>query len=366
MNIPFVDLSVQHLPIMDDMRAAMEAVIKKGDFILGKDVSDFENAFAKYCGVDFAIGVDSGTSALEIVLRAMNVGPGDEVITVANTFIATASAISFTGARPVLVDIDPETYTISIDGIAEAISPKTKAVIPVHLYGHPADMDPILDLAKANRLPVIEDACQAHGATYKGRQVGSLGDAGCFSFYPAKNLGAFGDGGMVTTGNLEIADRIRMLRNYGQREKYDHRLIGYNCRLDTLQAAVLKAKLPCLNKWNEERRRNADIYNEMLSGTELALPLEAEYAHHVYHLYVVRAKDRDALQSYLADRGIGTGIHYPIPIHRQKAYTQLGYVQNSVPYVEAYADQILSLPMFPGMRRDQVEYTARTIKAFYG
>ncbi|MBW1782637.1 MAG: DegT/DnrJ/EryC1/StrS family aminotransferase [Deltaproteobacteria bacterium] len=366
MKVPFVDLTSQHLPIIKDIRAATDRVVETTDFILGKDVSDFEGQFARYCGTQFAIGVDSGTSALELALRAVDIGSGDEVITVANTFIATASAIAFTGARPIFVDIDKETYNISIDGIRAAISPKTKAIIPVHLYGQPADMDPILELAREHHLKVIEDACQAHGAQYKGRRVGSMGDAGCFSFYPAKNLGAFGDGGIVVTNNPDMADRIGMLRNYGQREKYDHRFIAYNRRLDTLQAAVLRIKLRHLDEWNDARRSHAYLYNEMLSGKDLILPVEAEYAHHVYHLYVVRTEKRDNLQAYLTDKGIATGIHYPIPIHLQNAYQYLGYGMGGFPRTEETSNQILSLPMFPGMNHDQVEYVAETIGQFYG
>ena len=366
MNVPFVDLTSQHLPIIKDIEAAMHTVVEKTDFILGKDLIEFEEQFAGYCGTKFAIGVDSGTSALELALRAVDIGHVDEVITVANTFIATASAIAFTGAKPVLVDIDKGTYNISVEGIKAAISPKTKAIMPVHLYGQPADMNPILDLARENNLAVIEDACQAHGAEYGGRKVGSMGDVGCFSFYPAKNLGAFGDGGIVVTDNPDIADRIGMLRNYGQREKYDHRFIAYNRRLDTLQAAVLRIKLRQLDQWNELRRAHADLYNEMLLGKGLILPVEAECAHHVYHLYVVRTEKRDRLQAHFSEKGISTGIHYPIPIHLQNAYKYLGYGSGDFPCVERFADQILSLPMFPGMTREQIEYVAEAIGEFYG
>lgn len=364
MNVPFVDLRSQYRGIEKEIDASIKNVIENADFILGQELEQFEKEFAQYCDVQFAVGLDSGTSALELALRVYGIGPGDEVITVANTFIATASAIAFTGARPVLVDIDPQTYNIATSNIASVITKRTRAIIPVHLYGQPADMDPIMEIAKKHNLIIVEDACQAHGALYKGRKVGSIGNIGCFSFYPAKNLGAFGDGGILVTHDKEIAERVRMLRNYGQQEKYKHLFIAYNRRLDTLQAAVLRVKLKYLENWNESRRNHAGLYGKLLSGNNLLLPLEAKNARHVYHLYVVRAAKREALQKHLKNNGIATGIHYPIPVHEQPAYQYLGYKKGDFPISEAYAEQILSLPMYPELTEEQIAYVAKAIKGF--
>jgi dTDP-4-amino-4,6-dideoxygalactose transaminase len=363
-QVPFVDLAAQYAAIREEVDAAIAEVLKGTDFILGRDVGLFEAEFAAYCGVAGAMAVDSGTSALELALRAYGIGSGDEVITAANTFIATALAISYTGATPVLVDADPQTHTLGVSLLERAITPRTKAIIPVHLYGQPADMDPILEIARKHQLVVIEDACQAHGARYKGRRAGSLGHAAAFSFYPAKNLGAYGDGGMVVSNDAQVIDAVKMLRNYGQRAKYHHELRGYNHRLDTLQAAVLRVKLRHLDAWNAARRQHARLYRELLADCPVELPIEADYAEPVYHLYVMRTRDRERLRRYLDERGISTGIHYPIPIHLQPAYRDLGYPQEAFPVTERYAAEILSLPMYAELTPHLVECVASAIKDF--
>lgn len=366
MNVPFVDLKAQYLSLAGEVETALSAVVMRGDFVLGKEVARFEEEFAAYCEAAYAVGVDSGTSALELALRAFDIGAGDEVITAANTFIATALAISYTGARPVLLDVEPHTNTIDVQQLNAAINGRTKAIIPVHLYGHPADMDPILDIARRYDLVVIEDACQAHGARYKGKRVGSLGHAAAFSFYPAKNLGAYGDGGMVVTSDERLAQSVRLLRDYGQSEKYHHVLIGYNHRLDTLQAAVLSVKLKYLDEWNDARRRHAEHYGRLLDRGQAIVPTEAEYAESVFHLYVVRIPERDGLRAFLHSKGIATGMHYPIPIHMQPAYRHLGYPEGSFPVTEAHARQHLSLPMYAELTPDSIEYVAQAIGQFVG
>lgn len=365
-NVPFVDLKVQHQAHALEIEEAIANVIQRSAYILGSEVKDFEQKFADYCQVKFAVGVDSGTSALEMALRAYHVGPGDEVITTANTFIATALAISFTGATPVFVDIDPLTYTIDVLEVAKAINPKTRAIIPVHLYGQSADMDPILEIAKMHNLIVIEDACQAHGARYKGRRVGSLGNAAAFSFYPAKNLGAYGDAGMVVTNDEQVAEFVRMFRDVGQRNKYHHEIKGYNHRLDNLQAAILGVKLQYLDEWNSARRQNALMYDQLLEDIGVFTPVVADYSEPVWHLYVIRAEQRDALRAHLWDEfSIGTGIHYPIPIHLQSAYKELGYKQGDFPITEEYANSIVSLPMFAELTQGMQEYIVNAIQQFY-
>jgi dTDP-4-amino-4,6-dideoxygalactose transaminase len=363
-HVPFVDLAAQYTAIADQIDEAISGVLRGTDFILGQEVGLLEEEFAAFCEARYAVGVDSGTSALELALRACGIGPGDEVITAANTFIATALAISYTDAIPVLVDVDPWTYTMDVSWLERAVTPRTRAIIPVHLYGQPADMDAILEIARQHRLVVIEDACQAHGARYKDRRVGSLGHAAAFSFYPAKNLGAYGDGGMVVTNDERVAESLRMLRNYGQREKYHHALRGYNHRLDTLQAAVLRVKLQHLDAWNDARRRHARLYGELLPQSLVVLPVETDCAEPVYHLYVIRVTDRDGLRSYLQDRGIATGIHYPIPIHLQPAYRDLGYEKGSFPITEEHANQVLSLPMYAELTPGLIEHVAATIGQF--
>ncbi len=365
MNIPFVDLQTQYQSLKEELDAAVLAVMKRGDFVLGGAVAEFERAFTDYCGVRHVIGVDSGYSALEMIIRAYGIGPGDEVITVANTFIATTLAISNAGATPVLVDIDPETYNIDPAKIEAAITPRTRAIMPVHLYGQPVDMDPILAIARKRGLYVFEDAAQAAGARYKGRMVGSLADAAGFSFYPGKNLGAYGDGGAVATNSDEIAEKIRLLRNIGQKVKYYHEVKGFNHRLDTMQAAVLKVKLPHLDDWNASRRRAAATYNDLLRDLPLITPLTPAYAEHIFHLYVIRVHNREALMEHLKSKGIASGLHYPIPIHVQPAYTELGYKAGDFPITEAYAENILSLPMYPELDDDKVAYVVDAIREFF-
>ena len=362
--VSFVDLQAQYAAIEDEVNQAIAKVLRRADFILGQEVGLFEEEFAAYCEAKYAVGVDSGTSALELLLRAFEIGPGDEVITVANTFIATVLAISSTGARPVLVDIDPQTYTMDTHLLESAITSRTKAILPVHLYGQPADMDPILQIAHKYGLGVIEDACQAHGARYKGEPAGSLGHAAAFSFYPAKNLGAYGDAGVVTTNDERIAHSVRMLRDYGQERKYHHILRGYNRRLDTLQAAILRVKLRYLETWNSARREHAEGYRRMLAHSDVVIPKDASYAESVYHLFVIRSDERDGLKAYLQEHGIASGIHYPIPVHLQPAYSDLNYRQGDFPVTESYAEQILSLPMYPELTPSQIEHVAETIVRF--
>lgn len=364
--IPLVDLKLQCEMLHENIISAMDNVIKRADFILGEDVSSFEKQFASFCHTEYGIGVSSGTMALYLALLACGIGPGDEVITTANTFIATAFTVSYAGARPVLADIDPDTYNIDVEKIASLITKKTKAIIPVHLYGQPADMDPILKIAEKYGLKIIEDACQAHGAVYKNKKVGSLGDMGCFSFYPGKNLGAFGDGGIVVTNNKELAEKICLLRNYGQKSKYEHLLRGFNSRLDTLQAAILTVKLAKLAEWNKSRNACAQHYNKLLNNLGgIKIPKQSPFTTaHSYHLYVIRTKDRDRLREFLASRGISTGIHYPVPVHLQKAYADLGYSEGSFPVAETAAKEILSLPMYPELTQNQIERVVEEIEDY--
>ena len=361
MDVPFIDLRAQHRALKDEINQAIQRVMERADFALGEDVARFEEEFAAFCGTRYAVGVDCGLSALELSLRALGIGPGDEVIVPAHTFIATAAAVTFAGARPVLVDVNPDTYNIDVGQIEAAITPRTRGIIPVHLYGLPAEMDAILEIADRHGLVVVEDACQAHGAIYKGQRVGSLGHAGAFSFYPTKNLGGCGDGGIVVTNDEEVAERIRAMRNCGQREKYQHRLVPFNHRLDTLQAAILRVKLRYLEDWIEARRRNAALYTELLAGSGIVTPTEVAYSRHVYHLYVVRTPRRDALRAYLREEGIGTAIHYPIPIHLQPFYANNGFHRGQFPVTEQLCDEILSLPMFPEMTVEQVQYVAERV-----
>jgi len=363
-NVPFVDLGVQYRAISAEIDDAISKVIQDADFILGREVRLFEEEFAEFCDSSYAVGVDSGTSALELALRAFDIGPGDEVITAANSFIASALGISHAGAKPVLVDVDPFTYTLDVKALERAITRRTKAIIPVHLYGHPAHMGPIRQLADRHGLVVIEDACQAHGASYKGKRVGSLGHSAAFSFYPGKNLGAYGDGGMVVTKDRKIADRLEMLRNYGQKEKYKHLFRGYNRRLDTMQAAILRVKLKYLEKWNAARRWNAKLYQKHLEGSGVVVPGEAGGAESVWHLYVIRTERRDALKEHLVSKGINASIHYPIPIHLQPAYQDLGYKRGDFPVTEAHADRILSLPMYAELSDRQIEFISQTVCEF--
>jgi dTDP-4-amino-4,6-dideoxygalactose transaminase len=361
-RIPLVDLARQHSDLREVLQKAVEHVLDRGDFVLGEDLERFEREFAAYCGAREGVGVDSGTSALELALRAHGCGPGDEVITAPNSFVATALAISQTGAEPVFVDVDPVTFTLDVERLPSAITSRTKAIVPVHLYGQAADMDPIMELARASGLAVVEDACQAHGARYRGRRVGSLGDAAAFSFYPSKNLGGLGDGGMVVTRDEETADHIRLLRNYGQRTKNHHEVVGFNRRLDTLQAALLRVKLPLLDGWNERRRSRARDYGRLLRDTSIATPTVGEGREHVWHVYSVCAPQRTALRSHLEERGIGTGIHYPRPIHLQPAYRALGLREGRFPVAERLADEVLSLPMYPELSPQWVERVADGVR----
>jgi dTDP-4-amino-4,6-dideoxygalactose transaminase len=362
--VPLVDLAAQYRTIAPEVEQAAAKVLREADFILGREVKRFEQEFAQFCESRYAVGVDSGTSAIELALRACEIGAGHEVITAANSFIATSLAVSHAGATPVLIDVDPRTYTIDVAVIEQAITPRTKAIIPVHLYGHPAYMDRIQEIAERHRLVVIEDACQAHGARYRGRRVGSWSHASAFSFYPGKNLGAYGDGGIVVTNDQRIAQRLEMLRNYGQQEKYHHLFRGYNRRLDTLQAAVLRVKLRYLEQWNEARRRNAALYHKLLNGSGVGLPSEVADARSAWHLYVIRVGHRDALREHLASRGISTGVHYPIPIHLQPAYQDLGHKAGDFPISESCARSILSLPMYAELVRGQIELVAEAIREF--
>jgi dTDP-4-amino-4,6-dideoxygalactose transaminase len=375
-NVPFLDLKVQYKQIEHEVLPMVTEAMTNGAFIGGPQVLGFEKEFAEFCDSKYCAGLNSGTDALRFALMAVGVGSGDEVITVPNTFIATTEAISQVGATPVFVDIDERTYNMDPQKLedflkkrfkpqASSLKPTLKAVIPVHLYGQPADMDPIMEIAQKNNIIVIEDACQAHGALYKNRKAGSLGTIGCFSFYPGKNLGAYGEGGAIVTQDEEIAITIRMIRDHGQAKKYFHDMEGYNGRLDAIQAGVLRIKLKRLANWNHSRRENAAYYNELLSKVDgVTLPVEADFAASVYHLYVILVDDREGLQQFLSDKEIGTGLHYPLPLHLQKAYAHLGYEDGSFPVTEKVAKRLISLPMFPELAREQIEYVAESIKEF--
>lgn len=360
MNIPLIDLTAQHRALRNEINAAIQGVLDRGDFILGQDVAKLEEEFAAYCGSKYAIGVDNGLSALELSLRALGIGPGDEVIVPAHTFTASAAAVTLAGASPIFVDVDPETWNIDPEKVETAITPRTKAILPVHLYGLPVDMHMILGIAEKYHLVVVEDACQAHGAIYKGHKTGSLGNASGFSFYPTKNLGGCGDGGMVTTDDLKVAETVRALRNCGQRQKNVHELVPFNHRLDNLQAAILRVKLHYLDNWIESRRKLAGHYNELLPNT-IVKPVEPPGYKHVYHLYVIRAQNRDTLQAQLKERGIGTAIHYPNPVHLQPFYMNGKDRHGEFPIAERICNEILSLPMYPEMTLEQVETVAMAI-----
>ena len=361
--IPILDLHAQYRSIKPEIDAAIQQVLDSGHFALGPAVVDFEKRFADYCGTREAIGVNSGTSALHLALLAAGVGPGDEVITTPFTFVATIAAVEYAGARPVFVDIDPSYYCLDPAQLEEAITPRTKAIVPVHLYGQPADMDPILAVARARNLVVIEDACQAHGAEYHGRRCGSMGLIGCFSFYPGKNLGAFGEGGAAVTSDLQLAAAMRSLRAWGEETRYTHTRRGFNYRMDGIQGAVLGVKLRHLERWTEARRQRADVYAKFLAGTSAAVPQVRPGARHVYHQFAIRAPVRDALRTQLTDAGVQTGIHYPIPLHLQPAYRDLGYAEGDFPVAERVAREILSLPIFPELTDGQIEMIAGVIRA---
>jgi len=363
--IPFGDLKLQYQAIKIELDQAIQSVLDEGWFILGKNVSAFEAEFAAYCDAAFAVGVGNGTDALQLALMACGVGPGDEVITSPLSATFTALAISAAGAIPTFIDIDADTYNIDPQKLEDAIGPRTRAIMPVHLYGQPAAMEPILAAARKHDLLVVEDAAQAHGALYKGHKTGTLGDVGCFSFYPSKNLGAFGDGGMVITNNPEIAEKLRMLRNGGQKTRYDHQLIGVNSRLDELQAAILRVKLRYLEKWNHRRQHIAALYTALLGDSEVDPPVEMPDATHVYHLYVVRCEERDKLQKHLAEQGVQTAIHYPTPIHLQRAYRWLNLRRGSFPVAERCAEQVLSLPVYPELTDAKVRQIAAHVMGWH-
>jgi dTDP-4-amino-4,6-dideoxygalactose transaminase len=368
--IPFFDLSRQYRHIQAEIDQAVARTLANGWYILGEELAAFERDFAAYCGIRYAVGVGSGTEALHLALRAAGVRSGDLVITVPNTAVPTVCAIVAANARPVFVDIDPRTYNLDPEKLRAYLKAQrspylAKAVIPVHLYGQPADLQPILDLANEYGLTVIEDAAQAHGAEYQGRKAGSFGLAGCFSFYPTKNLGAYGDAGMVVTNDGAVAERVRMLRNYGEEAKYRNRTQGFNSRLDELQAAILRVKLKHLDEWVDARRRLAVLYNDLLAETPLVVPAEMAAARHSYHLYVVRSQRRDELQQYLQGNGIGTSIHYPLPIHFQNAYQHLDYATGDFPEAERASREILSLPLYPELAEEDVRQVASVLASFH-
>ena len=362
LKVPLVDLRTQYLLLKPEIMAVFEEVLDSMHLFLGPQLHAFEASFALYSGCHYGVGVSSGTDALALALRACDIGPGDEVITVSNTFIATAEAIALVGAKPVFVDIDPETYLMDWHLLEAAITVRTRAIMPVHLYGHPVEMQPIMDIAHAHNLRVIEDASQAHGATYQGQRVGSFGDIGCFSLYYSKNLGAFGEAGICTTNDATLADRMRMFRDHGSREKYHHEVMGVNARLDELQAAVLNIKMPYLEQWNVARQAHAEAYNEQLRDIVEAVPVVKPWGTHVYCYYVIRVPERDVFRAAMEQEGIGTTIHYPIPIHLQPAAAHYGYTRGVLPYTEALTERIISLPMYPEMTEEQRQLVVNAVK----
>ena len=365
MKIPLVDLKAQYAAIRVDVDAAIQRVLDKASFILGDEVRQFEAQFAAFVQADEAVGLASGTAALELALRACGVGGGDEVITTAHTFIATAEAISNVGAVPVFADIDPATFNLDPDLVEARISPRTRAIVPVHLYGLPAEMDGLAEVARRHDLRLIEDAAQAHGDEYHGRRCGSIGDLACFSFYPGKNLGAYGDAGAATGSDPELIARVRLLRDHGRTTKYEHAVVGVAERMDALQAAVLGAKLPYLEEWTEARRAHARTYRDQLKGL-VELPSEPDDVRHVYHLFVVRVPRRDDLLAALSAAGISGGVHYPIPLHLQPAYRSLGYAVGDLPHTERAAAEVLSLPMYPELTADQISYVVQQVSRLVG
>jgi dTDP-4-amino-4,6-dideoxygalactose transaminase len=370
--IQFGNLHTQYTTIQSEIDAAIQEVLDSGRFILGQQLEQFEQEFAAYCGAQYAVGVGSGTEALHLALVASGITPGDQVVTVPNTAVPTISAITFAQAIPRFVDIDPDTCLMDIDLLAQFLDAeirhkgnmRIKALMPVHLYGQCVDMAPLLELARQYRLPVIEDAAQAHGALYNGQKAGTLGDIACFSFYPSKNLGAYGDAGMLVTNDEVMSKQLKLLRNYGQETRYQHTITGFNSRLDEMQAAILRAKLPHLDAWNDTRRQHAKQYTSALASTEIHPPVEAAYGRHVYHLYVIRCKQRDQLQQYLLDHGIQTFIHYPIPVHRQKAYADLQLSEGSFPVAEQTVREILSLPIYPELSPSHIQEVCACLNDF--
>ena len=365
-KIPYLDLPAQIRPLRKDLDAALARTLDACSFCLGPDVLQFEKDFAKYCGAEHCIAFNSGTSALHIALLLLNVGPGDEVITTPHTFVATSWAISYVNARPVYVDIDDATFNLDPAKIEQAITPRTKAILPVHLYGHPFDVDGILAVARKHKLPLVEDACQAHGAKFKGRTIGTFGELSCYSFYPGKNLGSAGEGGALVTNNAKFAMRARSLREHGSSVRYYHEEVGFNYRMEGFQGAVLGVKLPHLNAWTAGRQRVAKRYAELLKATPLKLPTQASWAESVWHLYVVRDPRRDDLKKYLEANGVGCALHYPLPLHLQKCYADLGYRAGAFPVSEAAARECLSLPVYPELTDAQIQRVATVILEFFG
>lgn len=369
MKIPLVDLKANYLSIKDEIDSTISRVVENSIFIMGKEVEEFDKNFAKFVNANYSIGVGNGTLALHLALLTTGIKKGDEVILPVNTFIATSEAISYCGARPIFVDVEEDTYNINPDLIKKAITNKTKAIIPVHLYGNPCNVDKIMEIAQENSLKIIEDCAQAHGAEYKGKKIGNFGEVSTFSMFPAKILGAFGDAGAVVTNNDELAKKVRLLRNHGKSTKYEHLIEGYNYRIDALQAAILNVKLKHLDKWIEKRREVASLYNKLFSENNLLkfvkIPNENKDGKHCYYMYVIRVKNREKLQAYLKENNIATGIHYPIPLHLQPAYKHLNYKKGDFLIAEKLADEILSLPMYPELTTEQVNYIADKIKDFY-
>jgi dTDP-4-amino-4,6-dideoxygalactose transaminase len=363
--IPFMDLTREYAEIKGEIISTVQRTLESGWLILGQQVKEFEREFSSYVGAKYGVGVNSGSDALFLTLKALGIGVSSEVITVSHTFVSTVDSIVRCGAKPVFVDVEPDTYCINATKIEEKITERTKAILPVHLYGHPANVDEILEIAERYGLSVVEDACQAHGTEYKRKKVGSFGNAGCFSFYPVKNLGAYGDGGMVTTNDSSLAGRVKLLRNYGQSRKYYHDLVGINSRLDELQAAILRVKLSRLDEWNEKRRRLADLYKEILGQTGVVLPSERKYAKHAYHLFVIRLAGRDNCQRFLQKSGIQTQIHYPIPVHKQNAYSAFES-ETDLPVTQTICDEILSLPLYPSLTEEEVAYIGGVTKDAIG
>ena len=365
-TVPYFDLAIQYRELRDEILVALDRVCSNSAFVLGDEVEQFEVEFAAYCGTKHCVALNSGTSALHLALLAAGVGHGDEVITSANTFIATGEAISYTGARPVFADISPLTGNIDPAWVEEAITPRTRAIIPVHLYGRPADLETIIEIADRHGIAVIEDACQAHGARHRGRRVGTFGIASAFSFYPGKNLGAYGEGGALTTNDDSVADFARIMRSHGQTERYSHAAIGFNYRMDGFQGAVLRIKLRRLDEWIAARQARAELYRSMLLEAGLALPTDHPADESVYHLFVVYVDNRDFVRSALQESGVATSIHYPIPVHLQKAYSSLGYKPGDLRHAEQACNRALSLPLFPEMTFEQVEYVASTLVRIAG
>jgi dTDP-4-amino-4,6-dideoxygalactose transaminase len=365
MNVPYLDLKAQIKPIRTEIDQAIAEVIDTCSFCLGPRVAAFERSFAEFCGVKQAVALNSGTSALHIALKLLGIGPGDEVIAPAMTFVATAWAISYVGAKPVLVDIDPDTYTMSPEAVKKALSSRTRAVIPVHLYGHPADLDGLVEICGHANIPLVEDCAQSHGAIYKGRKAGSYGAISCYSFYPGKNLGAFGEGGALLTDNEDYAKRAKALREHASTTRYYHDEVGYNYRMEGIQGAVLGVKLKYLNDWTQQRRRVAHRYIEKLKGLPIKLPVESKEVQSVYHIFAIQTKTRDSLKKYLEDAGVGVGLHYPVPVHRQKAYADLGYPDGSFPVAECLARDCLSLPIYAELSNESVDYVCAKINEYF-